>query len=60
MHLRDRFEYATAQDPALNYCLWDYPSPAPAEDKSIRYAQLLRAQQGFRGRNAQQGWTISD
>lgn len=37
-----------------------YASAAPAEDKSIRYAQLLRAQQGFRGRNAQQGWTISD
>ena len=37
-----------------------YASAAPVEDKSIRYAQLLRAQQGFRGRNAQQGWTISD
>ena len=37
-----------------------YASAAPLEDKSIRYAQLLRAQQGFRGRNAQQGWTISD
>ena len=37
-----------------------YASAPPIEDKTIRYAQLLRAQQGFRGRNAQQGWTISD
>jgi len=37
-----------------------YASAPPVEDKTIRYAQLLRAQQGFRGRNAQQGWTISD
>ena len=40
MNLRDRFEYATAQDPALNYCLWDYPPPAPAEDK-FRSVNLL-------------------
>lgn len=31
--LEDRFEYATAADPALNYCLWPYEPPAPAEDK---------------------------
>ena len=37
-----------------------YASAPPTEDRTIRYAQLLRAQQGFRGRNAQQGWTISD
>jgi hypothetical protein len=28
-----RFEYATAGDPALNYCLWEYSPTAPAEDK---------------------------
>jgi len=28
-----RFEYATDADPALNYCLWPYARPAPAEDK---------------------------
>ena len=28
-----RFEYATADDPALNYCLWEYSPAAPAEDK---------------------------
>ena len=37
-----------------------YASAPLTEDRTIRYAQLLRAQQGFRGRNAQQGWTISD
>ena len=26
-------EYATAQDPARNYCLWDYRPPQPAADK---------------------------
>ncbi|MGE0419966.1 MAG: hypothetical protein AB7O80_24440 [Acetobacteraceae bacterium] len=40
MNAADRFEYATAQDPALNYCLWDYPAPAPAEDK-FRSVNLL-------------------
>jgi hypothetical protein len=28
-----RFEFATKDDPALNYCLWPYAAPAPAEDK---------------------------
>ena len=28
-----RFEYATTDDPALNYCLWEYSPAAPAEDK---------------------------
>ncbi len=40
MIVTDRFEYATAADPALNYCLWDYPAPAPAEDK-FRSVNLL-------------------
>ncbi len=34
------FEYATGQDPSLNYCLWPYPPPAPAEDK-FRSVNLL-------------------
>ena len=33
MDLESRLEYATDADPALNYCLWDYERPAPAEDK---------------------------
>lgn len=35
-----RFEYATRDDPARNYCLWDYASAAPAEDK-FRSVNLL-------------------
>jgi hypothetical protein len=35
-----RFEYATASDPALNYCLWQYTPAAPAEDK-FRSVNLL-------------------
>jgi len=35
-----RFEYATAGDPALNYCLWQYIPAAPAEDK-FRSVNLL-------------------
>ncbi len=35
-----RFEFATADDPALNYCLWQYAPPAPAEDK-FRSVNLL-------------------
>jgi hypothetical protein len=34
------FEYATADDPALNYCLWEYSPAAPAEDK-FRSINLL-------------------
>lgn len=34
------FEYATAEDPALNYCLWDYSPAAPVEDK-FRSINLL-------------------
>ena len=35
-----RFEYATAHDPALNYCLWAYEPPALATDK-FRSLNLL-------------------
>lgn len=35
-----RFEYATAGDPALSYCLWDYPPPASPVDK-FRSVNLL-------------------
>jgi hypothetical protein len=35
-----RFEYATIDDPALNYCLWQYSPAAPAEDK-FRSINLL-------------------
>lgn len=36
----DRLEYATSDDPPLNYCLWRYVPPAPAEDK-LRSVNLL-------------------
>ena len=36
----DRFEYATPQDPALNYCLWEYSPAVPSEDK-FRSVNLL-------------------
>ena len=29
----DFFEYSTADDPSLNYCLWPYSPVAPVEDK---------------------------
>lgn len=37
---RDRFEYATEQDPSLNYCLWQYTRSTPAVDK-FRPVNLL-------------------
>lgn len=40
MTIQRLFEYATEQDPSLNYCLWPYPSQAPAEDK-FRSINLL-------------------
>lgn len=40
MTVADRFEFATAQDPSLNYCLWEYGSPADAENK-FRSINLL-------------------
>jgi hypothetical protein len=38
--LASRLEYSTADDPARNYCLWDYVSAVPAEDK-LRAVNLL-------------------
>ncbi len=40
MRAAERFEYATAADPALNYCLWSYAPVAAAEDK-FRSVNLL-------------------
>jgi hypothetical protein len=40
MIFQQLFEYATEQDPSLNYCLWPYPPQAPAEDK-FRSINLL-------------------
>jgi hypothetical protein len=36
----ERYEYTTAADPALNYCLWEYSTSVPAEDK-FRSVNLL-------------------
>jgi hypothetical protein len=36
----ERFEYSTGQDPALNYCLWEYTQTTPAADK-FRSVNLL-------------------
>src|SRR3569832_1987305 len=38
-----RFEFATAQDPALNYCLWPYAPRAGAEDKFRPINLLLQS-----------------
>jgi hypothetical protein len=38
--LADYFEYSTADDPSLNYCLWQYTTGVPAEDK-YRAVNLL-------------------
>lgn len=40
MKAAERFEYATSQDPALNYCLWQYAPVRPAED-NFRSINLL-------------------
>ena len=40
MDINRRFEYATADDPSLNYCLWDYPAPSCPADK-FRSINLL-------------------
>jgi hypothetical protein len=40
MPIEHMFEYATNQDPSLNYCLWPYPPQAPVEDK-FRSINLL-------------------
>lgn len=39
----ERFEYATADDPYLNYCLWNYPAVAPGEDKFRSINLLLQS-----------------
>lgn len=41
--LADRLEFATALDPARNYCLWDYSPAAPAEDKFRSINLLLQS-----------------
>ncbi len=43
MAARDRFEYATSDDPSLNYCLWSYAPVAPAEDKFRPINLLLQS-----------------
>ncbi len=40
MKVAERFEYATASDPALNYCLWQY-APARAGQDKFRSINLL-------------------
>ena len=40
MKAAERFEFATSQDPALNYCLWQYAPVRPAED-NFRSINLL-------------------
>lgn len=43
LRLADRLEYATAVDPARNYCLWDYTPVAPVEDKFRAINLLLQS-----------------
>ncbi len=43
MRLADRLEFATAADPARNYCLWDYQPAAPVEDKFRAINLLLQS-----------------
>jgi hypothetical protein len=40
MNPAERFEYSTGQDPALNYCLWEYSRAVPSVDK-FRSVNLL-------------------
>ena len=40
MPASERFEYSTGEDPALNYCLWEYTRASPAADK-FRSVNLL-------------------
>src|SRR5439155_14841118 len=40
MRLPERLEYSTGQDPALNYCLWEYSRATPSVDK-FRSVNLL-------------------
>lgn len=50
-------EYATDADPSLSYCLWDYPRPAPAEDK-WRSVNLLFDSFGVGGIDARGGAVV--
>jgi hypothetical protein len=49
--LAERLEYSCAADVALNYCLWEYERPAPAEDK-FRSVNLLYQSFDWAGLNA--------
>lgn len=48
MRFEDRLEYSCATDMALNYCLWNYERPAPAEDK-YRSVNLLYHSYAYAG-----------
>ena len=41
--LESRFEYSSADDPSLNYCLWQYTSGVAAEDKFRAINLLLQS-----------------
>ena len=43
MKVAERFEYATASDPALNYCLWQYAPARAAQDKFRSINLLLQS-----------------
>jgi len=43
MKVAERFEYATSDDPALNYCLWQYAPVRAAEDKFRSINLLLQS-----------------
>ena len=51
MSLADYFEYSTSDDPSLNYCLWQYTTGVPAEDK-YRAVNLLLHSFDFAGLDA--------
>jgi hypothetical protein len=48
----NRLEFSCATDSALNYCLWEYERPAPAEDK-FRSVNLLYHSFFWAGMNSQ-------
>jgi hypothetical protein len=43
MKVAERFEYAAASDPALNYCLWQYAPVRAAQDKFRSINLLLQS-----------------
>jgi hypothetical protein len=43
MKVAERYEYATASDPALNYCLWQYAPARAAQDKFRSINLLLQS-----------------